>query len=132
MKTYYEEIKEEAKDFIENYDEELRDIIRSNKDESKNYIFDEVIYQQWDLIDKIHEWLDSAWYGFLRRDFCGDCDTELVSAVKILDESNERETDSGLWEGQEPEDAIKTQAFYTARTDLYFEIERQLKVFIEM
>lgn len=131
MKTYYEEIKEETKDFIDNYKEELEEIIKENKEETKDYIFDEAIYQKWDLTDKIHEWLDSAWYGFLRRDFAEDCKTELSSAVKILEESEEKETDSGLWEGEDPEKAIQTQAFFTTRQDLHFEIEKQIKNLIE-
>ena len=131
MKTYYDEIKEEAKDFIDNYKEELDEIIKENKDETADYIFDEAIYQKWDLTDKVHEWLDGIWYGFLRRDFCEECETELSSAAKILDESDERETDKGLWEGQEPEQAIQTQAFFTAKLDLGFEIERQIKELIK-
>ena len=131
MKTYYGAINEMAKDFIEEYEEEIKEIIKENKDRDKKYIFDEAIYQNWDLIDKVHEWLDSAWYGFLRQDWAKDYRTELMSCVEIIDESEETETDQGLWEGQEPQEAIKTQAFFTARNDLYFIIEKLIKEFME-
>ena len=127
MKTYYQTIEEEAEDFIENYKEEIDEIIKENKEKSNEYIFDEAIYQQWDLIDKIHEWLDSGWYGFLRKDWCDDTNSEFMASAKVLEESEEVETDTGLWEGQEPQDAIRTQAFFTVRQDLYFAIEKLLK-----
>ncbi len=43
----------------------------------------------------------------------GRIDT-IVEAAECIDEFwNERETDRGLWEGQEPTEAIKTQADFT-------------------
>ena len=128
--NYYKTIEEEAKDFTENYRDDIIDVIKENKDEDADYIYDEAIYQKWDLNDKIYEWLDTAWYGFLRRGFFKDCTTELISAAKILDESLEIETDEGLWEGQEPVKAIMSQAFYTVQNDLYNEIEKQIKEMI--
>jgi len=127
MKNYYELIKEEAKDFVEENEEELKEIIKENKDKEVDEIFDEAIYQKWDLHDKIHEWLDNAWYGFLRNDYFKQYNSELTTCSAIIDESNEVESDGGLWEGQEPQEAIKTQAFFTARNDLYFEVEEQIK-----
>ena len=129
-KTYYESINEMASDFVSQYEDEIKEIIKENKKSDAKYIFDEMIYQKWDLTDKLHEWLDSAWYGFLRSDWCENCNTEFLSAAKLLDESNEIETDSGLWEGQDPKDAIMTQAFFTARSDLYFETEKIIKEMI--
>jgi len=129
-KTYYQSINEMADDFVENYKDELNEIMKENKKKGADYIFNEAIYQNWDLNDKLHEWLDSAWYGFLRSDWCEECNTEFSSCAKLLDESNEVETDSGLWEGQDPKDAIMTQAFFTARTDLSFEIEKIIKKMI--
>jgi len=126
-KTYYESINEMADDFVSEYKDEIKEIIKENKDRKPDYIFDEAIYQKWDLTDKLHEWLDSAWYGFLRSDWCKECVTEFSSCAKLLDESNEVETDSGLWEGQDPKDAIMTQAFFTARIDLYFQVEKLIK-----
>jgi len=130
MKTYYQAIKDLADDFISEYKDELREIIKENKEKTDEEIWDE-IYQNWDLNNKIFEFLDSAWYGFLRSDWCEDRNTELSSAVKVIEESNEVETDSGLWEGKEPEEAIMGQAFFTAENDLYFEIEDRIKQMIK-
>jgi len=129
MKTYYQAIKELADDFISDYRDEIREIIAENKEKTDEKIWDE-IYQNWDLNEKIWEFLDSTWYSFLRSDWCEDRKTELSSAVKVIEESNEVETDSGLWEGKEPEDAIITQAFATAENDLYFELEDRIKQLI--
>jgi len=131
MKNYYQEIEDEAIDFINNYEEEINETIKENKDEEPEDIFWKLDDSPFYLNDKVHEWLDNAWYGFLRSDFCENEKTELASCVKILDESENRETDSGLWEGQEPEKAIQTQAFFTARTDLYEEIRKQVINLIE-
>ena len=134
MKTYYEEIEEEGKDFVEENEEEIKKVIEENKDEEEDVIFDRVLNNNEDkltLEEKIHEWLDTIWHSFLRRDFADESNTILGSAVKILEESNNRETDNGLWEGHKPEEAIKTQAFYTAKADLTFEIEDRIKKMIK-
>jgi len=54
-----------------------------------------------------------------------------VSCTRITEESDETETDSGLWEGLEPIKAISTQAFFTARGDLYFALEPKIKEMID-
>jgi len=129
MKGYEETIEEMAEDFIEEHKEELTEIIRENKDRTEDYIY-EVIYQEWDLLDKIHEYLDGGWYGFLRSDFLNDCKTELSSCAKLLELVRNPEDDYGLWEGQEPQKAIETQAFFSVRADLYFTIEKKIKKMI--
>jgi|TARA_Y100000310_G_C20475388_1_gene712129 acyl carrier protein len=130
MKTYNEEIEDEAKEFIEYHKEDIKDIITENNEEDEEFIFDECIYQDWDLNDKIHEWADSGWFGFLRRDCFNEAKTELTSCAMILELCNNKETDYGLWENQEPTRAINTQAFFSVRNDLYSEIEEKLKEFI--
>jgi len=130
MKTYYEAIKDLADDFLSDYEDEIKEIIKENKEKTDEEIWEE-IYQSWDLIDKIWEFLDSTWYSFLRDEWCEDRKTELSSAVKVIEESNEVETDAGLWEGKEPEDAIICQAFATAENDLYFELEERIKEMIK-
>ena len=129
--TYSEEIENEADEFVEEYKEELTEIIKENKDRTEDYIFDEPIYQEWDLNSKIHEWVDSIWYGFIRRDFLKDFNSELSSYARILDECKEKETDSGLWDGQEPKEAIQTQAFFSVRNDIYWSVEEKIKKLIE-
>lgn len=128
--TYEEAIEELAEDFVEDYKEELIELIKENKDEDKDYIFDEIIYQDWDLIDKIHEWLDISWYSFLRSDFLDDCKTEFSSCARILDFVREEETDSGLWEGKDPEEAVQAKAFFSVRNDLYWVIKRKIEELI--
>ncbi|MCD6402677.1 hypothetical protein J7L36_02390 [bacterium] len=130
MKTYYQAIEELADDFIEDYRDEIKEIITKNKEKTDDEIWDE-IYQNWDLLDKIWEFLDSAWHGFLRSDWCKDRKTELGAATKILEENKEVERDSGLWEGKEPTDAIVAQAFATAKNDLYFELENRIRELIK-
>jgi len=129
-KTYDEAIEEMAEDFIAYYKEEITEMIKENKDKDEGYIFDEVIYQKWDITDKIHEWLDSDWYGFLRSDFLDECKTQLSSCAEIIDSVHEIETDSGLWDGQEPEEAIMTKAFFSVRNDLYWAVEKKIKELI--
>lgn len=62
-------------------------------------------------------------YEFFQEDALEWTDNEfiyvdLVDSATIIDESDNEETDSGLWEGQEPREAIKTMAFYTFYNDL--------------
>lgn len=62
-------------------------------------------------------------YSFFQEDALQWTDNEfiyvdLLDAATIIDESDNEESDSGLWEGQEPKDAIKTMAFYTFYNDI--------------
>lgn len=43
---------------------------------------------------------------------------DLHDCVDIIVNGHNVETDSGLWEGEEPEEALETKAFYTYRQDL--------------
>ena len=131
MQTYYQAIEESAKDFLDNYKEEIDEIIEENKNKDKEFILNEAVYQKWCLNDKILEWLDSDWYSFLRGEWCDDRGTEPGASAKILEESKNIETDSGLWEGKEPMETVQAQAFFTARNDLLEETEKQLKNYID-
>jgi len=124
--TYYELIEEYAKDFIEYYKEEIEEIIKENKDSIANVF--EIFYQEWDLNGKIHEWLDSCWYGFLRESVFDKFNTEFLTCAFIIEESN---NPSCMWEGEDPQETIITQAFYTVRNDLYFKIEEMIKEMID-
>ncbi len=128
---YYKLIENEAKNFIEENKEELEKLIKENIEEEAEFIFDEVIYQEWDLNDKIHEYLDGVWYGFLREDVFNEYNTEFLTCSAILELSDEAETDTGLWEGAEPQEAIQTQAFFTVKNDLYFKVEELIKELID-
>lgn len=130
VKTYYEQIDEEVNDFMEYWKEDFGKIINENIGQTEDEIFEE-IYQEFDLNDKIHEFLDNGWFSFLREEPFEQFNSELTSCAFILDESDEVETDSGLWSGQEPKQAIQTQAFFTVRNDLYFRIEEKVKELIK-
>lgn len=64
------------------------------------------MYQHFDLTSDMHDLLDSA--GFVLY-------MDLADAAQLMNELWEFvDDDSGLWEGLEPEEAVKTQAFFTA------------------
>lgn len=108
-KKYYELIEEMAADFIEYTKEQADEDIRID---NHNYFHD------W-----VSDYWHSAWGGFLREEIFDDFDTELTTAAKIIEISDEVATDSGLWEGQEPKDAIISQAYYTGERDFTFAIQ---------
>ena len=41
----------------------------------------------------------------------------LTEAAEIIDNCENEETDTGLWEGQQPEEALKSKAFWCQRND---------------
>jgi hypothetical protein len=49
----------------------------------------------------------------------------LSDAAFVIENSDNPESDSGMWEGQEPEEALKTQAAYTFSNDVNTEITDQ-------
>ncbi len=101
FENYYEYIGEEAKIFTDDFFDELFDNIK----EGDIYIHD--------FIDQnLHDWADNDFI------YVG-----LLEGAEILDQSEEVETDSGLWEGQEPEDAVVTKAFFTYKNDMMNEIK---------
>lgn len=102
FKYYGNYVQEGARSFVdEHLDEALNEIAEGNTNMSE-FIDD----------SRLHEWIDN---DFIYHD--------LMDSALILEQSDNVETDSGLWEGQEPRDAIKTQAFFTFRTDMYLEIK---------
>lgn len=108
--NYYEYVEKEAKSFVEDNELDLIDEIEDGNTDVNEYIHDY----------RLHEWVDS---DFIYVD--------LMDCAEILEQSNEVETDSGLWEGLEPRKAIETQAFFTYRNDLGFEVESQFKDILE-
>ena len=100
--TYHDQVKEDAKDFIEAY---LEDFKESGEDS----------FYQWMSYDgKLHEWVDSSFNSYDEEEIC--------------DRTNNLETDSGLWEGVTDWRKMRAaQAFWTLKTDLWFAIEKRLK-----
>ena len=95
--NYHQYVREQARNFRNEYINELLDEIHEGSTDAYEFIQD----------SKLHEWCDNDFI------YVG-----LLDSAEILDQSDYVETDFGLWDGQEPRDAIETQAFYTYRRDL--------------
>jgi hypothetical protein len=98
FENYDSYLQGEAENFFGEYKSDIEEDIKGNKLDVYNY-FD----------DRVHEWTDTEFSRGI----------DLVDCALILDQSDNVETDSGLWEGQEPRKAIETQAFFTYRYDLF-------------
>lgn len=95
--NYKEYINNEARNFVDEYEDDLLDEIKNGNTDVYEFVNDY----------RVHEWVDN---DFIYVD--------LTDSAEILEQSDNVETDSGLWEGKEPVEAIKTQAFFTYRNDL--------------
>jgi hypothetical protein len=100
MVDYSDEVRKEAVDFIE---EVMDDVIESLKN-GEEYLLDG------DLNDRFFECVTDRSYT-------------LSDAAFVIDNSNNVETDSGLWEGKDPQDAIETQAAFTFSNDVNSDVE---------
>jgi hypothetical protein len=102
FENYYGYVEEEARRFVDEYLEESLESIEEGNTDMHMFIDDY----------RLHEWCDNDFI------YVG-----LSDSAEILEQSNDVEEDSGLWEGLEPREAIKTQAFFTYRSDMYFEVK---------
>jgi hypothetical protein len=106
------------------YYKEVKDMAESCFEEMKETAIEEECFDLWELennhgfVSLIHETLDSSAIAIYM---------DLTDAAEILKYCNYEETDSGLWEGQDPEEAIKTKAFFSMRQDIYEEVENMLE-----
>jgi len=100
MVRYDAEVRTEAVDFI---DEMLDEFIEAMQNES-DYFF------EGDVEDRFFENV-------------GDRSYTLTDAAFVIENSDNVETDSGLWEGQEPAEALETQAAFTFSNDVRSEVE---------
>lgn len=93
--NYHEKAEDDAKDAVENFLEEIvEDLL--DKGEAKDSLYD---YAGGDSYH--HENHTDRSYS-------------LLEAAELLDQLSEHEeTDSGLWDGMEPREAVKAQAAYT-------------------
>lgn len=98
----YSKVEEMAQDL---FNENKEDFFEAVRDEGTSFDYYEF------FSDKVHEDVD--------REFIY---TGLVDCAEIIENAQEVETDSGLWDGQEPEDAIKTMAFFTLRNEVMLEL----------
>jgi hypothetical protein len=93
----------------ENYSKNAEDDAR----ETVEYFMDEIVEM---LVDggEASDDLSSDYSDSYHHETHTDRSYSLLEAAQLLDElSNDEETDSGLWEGQEPREAVITQAAYT-------------------
>ena len=87
---------EDAKEFIHNFETEMIDMLVDKGEVSDD------LYNDYDNGD-----------SFIHESYT-DKDYNLSEAAKLLEDLRDyEESDSGLWEGQEPRKAIATQAAYT-------------------
>ena len=106
FQNYYGYISDQAKMFVDQYKDEVFGEIREGDTDVDDLLND----------SRIHEWVDN---DFIYVD--------LVDSAHIIEQSDNVETDWGLWEGQDPQDAIKSMAFYTYRNDLYYAVKEALE-----
>ena len=91
----------DAREFIDNFTEEIIEELEAMMSNPMGVI-DRDRAQTW-----LHEYITDREY-------------DLLSAAQLLDQLSEHcESDSGLWQGQEPRDAISTQAAFTYRNAVY-------------
>jgi len=95
-------IEREAVDFIAEQSDTIIGMLKDDSDFDRNY-----------------DNLDRAWHENIT-----DRAYSTEDANFIINESSNVESDSGLWEGQDPDDALRTQAAYTFSNDVWQEAER--------
>lgn len=109
MVDYRKEVESEAKDFIDNHEDDIKEsILEGNTD-----------------IDDVKP------HGGLYEDFREECQPsyDLEDAAFVIKNCDNEESDSGIWEGQEPEDAIISKAIYSFQNDVW---EKIREIFEEM
>lgn len=106
MVNYNVDIEKEAKEFMQEIEDELKEAIKEDLDFDRNDI---------DALDtRFHEEITDRGYT-------------LSDATFVIENADNVETDSGLWETQQPEDAIRTKAAYSFSNDVWFKCEELYK-----
>lgn len=100
MVNYESEVEKEAVDFIE----ELMDEFIEAMENDENYFIDG------DVDDRLFESVTDRSYS-------------LTDAAFVIENSSNPESDSGLWDGKDPAEALETQAAFTFSNDVRSEIE---------
>lgn len=111
FKNYYSHVSSVAEDFANQYfDEFLKDHVADGY--SKRFGFNSFIGDDGKLTEYIEE-------------------IDLRDAVEILEQSNNVETDSSMWESLEPIEAVESIGFYTFRNDLEIAVKDQFSDLLE-
>lgn len=100
MVHYSDEVRKEAVDFVEEMMDEFITAMQNEDD----YFFDN------DVEDRFFECVCDRAYT-------------LSDAAFVIENSDNVETDSGLWDGKEPAEALETQAAFTFSNDVHSEVE---------
>lgn len=98
--NYNSYVYEQAEEFVDEYADQMVASVIDNGDS----ITDEI-----DTYTS--EWVDNEFIY-----------TDIIDHATIIRNSSSPEDDSGLWEGQDPERAIETMAYFTYRRDLQADI----------
>lgn len=106
FQNYYGYISDQAKMFVDEHKEDVFTEVRDGNTDVYDLLND----------SKIHEWVDN---DFIYVD--------LIDSAHIIEQSDNVETDYGLWEGQDPQEAIKAMAFFTYRNDLYYAVKELME-----
>lgn len=108
--NYSEYIEQGAQEFVDEYEDDLIQEIKDGNTDIHEYVND----------SRTHEWVDN---DFIYVD--------LVDSAEILEQSDNVETDYGLWEGLEPRKAIEAQAFFTYRNDLSYAVMDKIEELLQ-
>lgn len=110
FKHYYDYVEVEAGNLFSDYKEDMLEAVYEGNNRMYDF-FDE----------HVHHWVD--------QDMCS-CD--LMDHAEILEQSEDVESDWGLWEGmKDPRKAIESQAFFTYRGDLMRAVLTNAKAYLE-
>lgn len=103
FENYYNHVNEEAEGFVEQYLEDFIHDISNGSTDVDSLLEDD---------GKLHEYCDQ---NIVLRD-----------AVEILEQSNNVEEDSGLWESLSPIEAVESMGFWTFKNDMRDAVREQL------
>jgi hypothetical protein len=101
-------LEEDSKRFFDQYFDDFIDEIKEGNSDFSSFVND---------YGKIHEFIDQY--------------ISLKEAVDIIENCDEEETDSGLWEGLKPKEAIISMAFWSYKNDVYWEVNKLFKKGLE-
>jgi hypothetical protein len=106
MPSYRHEIQKETVDFMTDHEDMITEALKDESDWDRNDIrdLDQAFHEN--IVDRAYTLSDAAW---------------------ILDNCDNEETDSGLWEGQKPRDAVCTQAAFSFANDVWERSEELYK-----
>lgn len=103
MSNYHQDAQDDAREMVLEFIDEVVEQLESTSEASRD------LYNDYPNGDRYHhECHIDRYYS-------------LLEAAELLDQlSGHIETDSGMWEGQEPQEAIAIQAAYTYSNAVYF------------